>query len=286
MESIGWKVRRIAGVNVFIKHFPLIGSFIKIQRATTIPDISQIKTLINKERAFKVVIEPDVNCNVSELENHGFKLTSPYAPSKTIQIDLTPPLDAVFNGFTEAKQRAVRKAEKYGLVIKEGLVEDFIQLKARGFLFLQNSISNQIRKLHQAFSPNKAIVLLACLAGFPLNQSENFTKNRHSEFVLGSSLVAGILLLFYSHITYYWMAAATNEGKKLAAPSFLVWEALKLGKSRGCTIFDFEGVFDERFPKQTSSWKGFTKFKEGFGGKTIFFPAPLGKSFVPFLQYQ
>jgi lipid II:glycine glycyltransferase (peptidoglycan interpeptide bridge formation enzyme) len=49
----------------------------------------------------------------------------------------------------------------------------------------------------------------------------------------------------------------------------LVWEALKLAKKRGCRIFDFEGIYDERFPKAAASWKGFTKFKEGFGGEKI-----------------
>lgn len=81
--------------------------------------------------------------------------------------------------------------------------------------------------------------------------------------------IAGILLLFYDQIAYYWFASSLPLGKKLFAPTLLVWEALKLSKKRGCQVFDFEGIYDERFPKASSSWRGFTKFKEGFGGKKI-----------------
>jgi len=51
-----------------------------------------------------------------------------------------------------------------------------------------------------------------------------------------------------------------------------VWEALKLSRKKGCTQFDFVGVFDERIQNQFQSWKGFTKFKKGFGGKEIYYP--------------
>ena len=70
------------------------------------------------------------------------------------------------------------------------------------------------------------------------------------------------------------MAAANREGKKSFAPTLLAWEALKFAKKQGCAIFDFEGVFDERFTTQSPAWKGFSKFKEGFGGKSVYYPEP------------
>jgi hypothetical protein len=39
-------------------------------------------------------------------------------------------------------------------------------------------------------------------------------------------------------------------------------------------MFDFEGIFDERYPKSNRDWLGFSKFKSGFGGKEIYFPPP------------
>jgi len=87
-------------------------------------------------------------------------------------------------------------------------------------------------------------------------------------------IVAGVLLLFCDKTAYYWQAATTEKGKKLLAPTLIVWEAIKLAKKKGCENFDFEGIYDERFPKNRS-WLGFTHFKEGFRGKEIEFPLPL-----------
>ncbi len=83
-------------------------------------------------------------------------------------------------------------------------------------------------------------------------------------------------MLHADKIAYYWLAAATNLGKKLFAPTLLVWEVLKTAKKNGCEVFDFEGIYDERYP--IKSWLGFTKFKEGFGGKEILYPPSLVKS--------
>jgi lipid II:glycine glycyltransferase (peptidoglycan interpeptide bridge formation enzyme) len=259
MRSIGWLVKPMDHCNIFVHYFPLVGTFIKIQRPEKIPSVSEIETLRKSEKAFKIVIEPKADEDLSMLIHNGFKPTSPYAPSKTIQIDLTLPQDILFHTFTDAKQRSIRKAEKNGIIVKEGSIEEFIRLKAKGFLFLQKSFSNQIRKLYEAFTPNKVTILIA---------------------YKGSQILAGVFLLFHDNIAYYWMATATKEGKNLSAPSLLVWEALKLAKEKGCIVFDFEGVFDERFLKQTNSWKGFSKFKEGFGGSLVSFPIPIGKIFL------
>ena len=115
-----------------------------------------------------------------------------------------------------------------------------------------NITTHGIDRLWKLLYPNHATILLA---------------KTHDNRV-----VAGILLLFWNNTAFYWIAGATHEGKKLFAPTLLVWHALKVGKKRKCALFDFIGVWDERKPKQSPEWKGFTKFKEGFGGKSIYYP--------------
>jgi lipid II:glycine glycyltransferase (peptidoglycan interpeptide bridge formation enzyme) len=75
-------------------------------------------------------------------------------------------------------------------------------------------------------------------------------------------------------------ACSTKQANKLSAPSLLVWEGVKLAKKKGCKVFDFEGIYDERY-KATKSWKGFTRFKMGFGGKVITYPPTLVKYYNP-----
>jgi len=98
---------------------------------------------------------------------------------------------------------------------------------------------------------------------------------KYSTIVLAyheNKVVGGILVMYWNTIAYYWIAGATHEGKKLFAPTLLVWEALKLAKKHGSMQFDFLGVWDERMPTEHHDWQGFTRFKEGFGGTTLYYP--------------
>jgi len=114
-------------------------------------------------------------------------------------------------------------------------------------------VVSAIPQLWETFAPNHTAILLA-----------HHPSSPHP--------IGGILLLLWNNRAYYWLVGATKQGKKLFAPTLLVWEALKLSKKRGMKEFDFLGVNDERLPKDNPSWRGFTKFKEEFGGKPLYYP--------------
>ena len=289
LSQIGWKIERIQGWNIFFRSFPLIGSLMKIQRVNKTLSLQKIDELAEKYRAFRVILELNTESPAchrllpkaivgggirnQELGKYGFKVSkNPHAPSKTIQVDLTPSEKQIFMQFEEAKRRGVRRAIKHRIIVKESSdIEAFIKLKWGNDPFFFWLVKGNQLKLWQAFAPKNATVLFA----YQNNHYDNiYYHSKHS-----SIPIAGILLLFYDKVAYYWQAAATREGKKLFAPTLLVWEALKLAKKRGCRIFDFEGIYDERFPSKTSEkWKGFTKFKQGFGGKEKYYPPPWFRS--------
>jgi len=54
----------------------------------------------------------------------------------------------------------------------------------------------------------------------------------------------------------------------------------KLAKKMGCKIFDFEGIYDDRFPLK--SWLGFSRFKKSFGGLEVEYPGAYSKFLLPF----
>jgi len=263
---LGWQVEKLGQWHVFIKKFPLIGSLIKIQRITPPIPFKEIEKLAQKHHAFQVVIEPATN-HQSPITNHQpcyRPLKSPFIPTKTLVLDLKRTEQEIFALFTKNKRRDIRIAERNNLSVQEGTQKQFAELKKKSLLkrfVLPLGAGREIFPLLQAFGPQKAKILLA----YPSRLSR---KPRIP--------LAGTLLLFHDKIAYYWQAASTDEGKKLLAPTLLVWEAIKLAKKKDCEEFDFEGVYDERFPKN-KSWIGFTKFKQGFGGKEVVYPAPLTK---------
>lgn len=83
-------------------------------------------------------------------------------------------------------------------------------------------------------------------------------------------LLAGVFSIYTKDTAYYMYAASSTEGKKLFAPTLAAWESIKLAKKRGCKFYDFEGVYDQRFP--IASWKGFSRFKLSFGENVVEYP--------------
>lgn len=274
LKKIGWQVEKVNSAYVFIKKFPPVGSFIKIQRINLPIPFLQIEKIAQKYRAFQIIIEPGgqlSNLVIKKLREFKYKASkSPFSPSKTIIVDLKKDEKEIYKNFSKGKRWDIKKAEKNKVKVRKSEeIDQFIKIKnekmgAAKFL-LGRSQEKQIKALWQTFSPKNAVLLLA-LCSNDLNH--------------GNKPIAGILLLFHDRIAYYWLAGSTKKGNKLGAPSLLVWEGVKLAKKKGCEIFDFEGIEDPRY-KSTSSWSGFTRFKKGFGGKEVEYPGVFGKYRLP-----
>jgi len=297
VQSIGWIVITVDGINIYIKNIPLLGTLAKIQRPRLLPYLPKLIPFLKKYHVRKISFEPTANTDQQEYQKMQNSISKffilnkePFLPTKTIRISLIPSEETLFSSFTEAKRRAVRKAIKNNILIQKSTnIKDLIDIKAKSAGMFGSITTYGLDRLWSAFSPDNATILLAYhnTECHP-ERSEGSSPDVHRKTLMDSSpdlvgirmtceknkhsLVGGVLLLFFDHTAYYWIAGATRQGKKLFAPTLLVWEALKISKKRGCTMFDFVGVFDERSPKQYLSWKGFTKFKEGFGGQEVYYP--------------
>lgn len=263
LKSLGWQIEKLGNEQVFIRKIPLLGNLIKIQRITPPIPFPEIEKLVKKYHAFRVIIEPTSNYKLTanSYPSDYRPLKSPFIPTKTLVKDIKGSEREIFDSFSKNKRRDIRIAEKNGLLIKEGSPEDFFQLKKeyllKKFIFPIGT-RKEIKLTCNAFK-EKAEILVAEQEG---------------------KIVGGALLLFCDKTAYYWQAAASDKGKKLLAPTLIVWEAIKLAKKMKCENFDFEGIYDERFP-ENHSWLGFTHFKEGFRGKEVEFPLPISSFRFP-----
>lgn len=81
----------------------------------------------------------------------------------------------------------------------------------------------------------------------------------------------------------YLHTGINAEGYKMLANYLLAWEAIKISKKHKRKVFDFEGIYDPRFPDQRKRWKKFSEFKSRFHGETILYPTPRIKCYnLPF----
>lgn len=261
IRKLGWIVVCVDHQYVYIKPFPIIGGLAKIQRVTALPNPALLAPLLKKYKVKTLAIEPDSTISQSALikwsttMKHVVKLNTDYfLPTKTIRIPLDNPIEDIFNRFSEAKRRAVRRAEKNSIRVTVSYdIDSLIRLKNASAGFLGSITTSGVRKLWDTLPEKNKTVLLA------------FCPDQKTP-------IACILLLFWDTLAYYWIAGATKQGKKLFAPTLLVWEAIREAKKQKCRYLDFIGVWDERIPTKNHAWKGFTKFKEGFGGDSLYYP--------------
>jgi len=262
IRALGWHICSVDGTAIFYRKLPIIGTIAKIQRPERLPYIPLLVMELKKYGVRQVSVEPksDVPQEIFDTYLHSLSqffriIRSPFIPTKTILIDIQPPVSKIFDSFSSAKRRAVRKAQKNNVtVIESHHIHDLMDIKNKSAGMFGGITTYGIDKLWKLLYPKHVTILLA----------------KHN-----GKTVGGILLLFWEHIVYYWIAGATKEGKKIFAPTLLVWEGIKMGKKHKCSAFDFVGVWDERAPKHNTEWKGFTKFKEGFGGKPFYYPISL-----------
>jgi len=273
MKNLGWKSKKIGGQIAYLRKFPFAGYFAKMPRPSRIPEILEINSFRKKNRVFQFKIAPNLPTSDSSyakvklrLLDSGYKIDSiPFNPVTDIRFNLTKSEDEIFHAFSEAKRRGVRRAINNGITVRESDdIGNFIKIRWKQYGLFGFLVTAEMKPLWKAFYPKNGTLLLAYQEHRPESDQSIIINNP-------TKPLAGIFMLYYNHRAYYWYASALRIGKKLFAPTLLVWEAIKLAKKKGCKQFYFEGICDDRFPKASESWKGFTKFKEGFGGEKIIY---------------
>lgn len=263
IRRLGWVVERPDSHYLFIKPFPIIGGIAKLQRCDTLPEAERLMFLLKKYRVRTLAVEPDSTLAQKDLSlwirtmKRAVNINTDYfLPTKTIRVSLKESEEAIFARFTEAKRRAVRRAEKLGIEIAHSRdITTFIRLKSTTAGTFGGITTHGMDKLWECMPEKQSYILTA-----------------HEKKDPDKKPIAGVLCLIHNRVAYYWLAGATKHAKKLYAPTHVVWYALKEAKKRGCREFDFVGVWDERMKTMHLDWKGFTKFKEGFGGYPVYYP--------------
>lgn len=251
-ETKGYKIisiptkhkKPIWGIAIPIGFFGM--KMLKIQRATVDPDWVALKKIKRENRVVSTIIEPQKIRSKKSYKYFGYKLSNfPYLATKTVVIDLKQTTETLWKKLSENTRRLIKKNEM--LTIKEVSADDFLEL----------------------WKPNSKIwtIKLSELA-----EMKNVLKKRAKFLVsyLGVVPQSGILLIQTKNTANYLHSFTTKEGRQSGAHFKMVWEVMKAEKESGMKYFDFEGIYDKRWPQK--KWIGFTEFKNKFGGKVVTYP--------------
>lgn len=282
LKSQGWIVESlpadkagIDNVNYFIRKLSLIGSVLKVQRPERL-DLNKVRNLANKYRSFQIVVEPKDESQIELLASNGFKLSrSPFLPTKTLQIDLTQTNEKIYADFTKDCRYNIKRGEK--IKIAECSTPNEIKIWREAW---KNSVnySRYVPSLQSLLNIKKSF---PCLAGRQAQSSSLFLASHNiSGRIIGGVLFTTSSFARSNYITYYWYGFTNKEGRSTLSQYSLLYQGILWAKKQGYKVFDFEGIYDDRFPNK--SWLGFTHFKRSFGGTEILYPGCYTKLRLPF----
>ena len=250
IESLGWKSMRIQegriGFQIFMRRLGPVG-IAKIQRVNLPLPWQKIDAFLKENKIMMCKIEPLDDGSQSLkfcdlLKKLGYKSSTwPLLGTKTLRVNLRPAENEIFNSFKKDCRYILRKC----------LVNNSRLAKNEFSLFYD--IWKKSAKRKHLWIPSKTEY-------FALVEAY---KNK--VFCLTVDDQAGALVLIHKKTAFYYYAGATKEGTEANYPYLVVWEAMKEAKKQGCLVWDFEGIYDKRWPNK--GWLGFSHFKKSFEGQ-------------------
>lgn len=278
LSSIGWDVEVVGKTQVFIKRIPVIGgSVIKIQHPKNPLPFKKIDGVAKRYHSLAVIIEPDtLGYKEGEfLKNTYRKSKLKFVHTATIKIDLTQSEKELLRSFSENARRNIRKAQTNDLIVKK----IFLNKEADDSQFQTfYSLLKNLTRLKRFYIPSYEEYFKKMTA-FKKSSILLFAYQKGS-----SEPIATIWLAYFDKTIAYFQTGITEKGYQTFANYLLVWEGLKLAKKLKLKVFDFEAIFDPRYPKNHKAWKNFTEFKKRFHGTIVEYPPVWIKFYNPLFK--
>ncbi len=257
IERIGWRAVKFPhqDMQIFIRKLGPV-RVAKLQRTSLSIPWKNVDNILTSEKVMMCTIEP-LLAEIKEFGLNGYKTNKePLLGTKTLRVNLRPKEEEIFNSFKKDCRYIIRKLRITNHKLQINDFDNFYDIWKKS------------AKRKRLWIPgiNEYKSLIGC-----------FGKN---VFCLTIDNLAGALILLNKKTAFYYYAGATGEGTVKDLPYAVVWNAMLEAKKRGCQVWDFEGIYDARWPNK--SWAGFSHFKKSFGGKEIEFPGSFTKWRWPF----
>ncbi|MBI4004924.1 peptidoglycan bridge formation glycyltransferase FemA/FemB family protein [Candidatus Roizmanbacteria bacterium] len=177
----------------------------------------------------------------------------PLFPDWTIIVDLTQSEEQLLTNMKPKTRYNIRLAQRKGVQVKESSDDEGFQIFLK--LYFETcrrqryfGHNEQYHKMiWQHLKQHTAHILIAYYENTP---------------------IAAYELFHFRDTLYYPYGGSSLLYKNIMAPNVLMWEAMLFGKKLGATKFDLWGSLPPDH-EGNESWRGFTRFKEGYGGKLV-----------------
>jgi peptidoglycan pentaglycine glycine transferase (the first glycine) len=213
-----------------------------------------LKQLGKQEKVDFIRISPileNTQENLRIFKNAGFRNAPLHMmhPELTWLLDITKTEDELMKGMRKTHRNLIRRAEKDGVKIIRSIDEKY----TKAFY----DIHMETVSRHK-FIPFSYDYIKGEIDAFKTDDQIGIFSAEYNGKIISSAII-----VFYGHEAFYHHGASSSEYSKIPASYLALWEAIKEAKERGCRIFNFYGIVEDK-PKHP--WSGLSKFKQGFGG--------------------
>lgn len=191
----------------------------------------------------------------SDLKRRGWVESSDQIQFRnTVIMDLSASEEDILMRMKQKTRYNVRLAEKKGVTVRVGTVDDFGMLYKMyaetsvrdGFVIRAENYYMTVWTMFMQSAEPSAVPLIAEADGEP---------------------VAAIFVFMFAGCAYYVYGMSQNVHREKMPTYLLQWEAMKHAKAHGCLTYDLWGAPDV-FDESDSLW-GVYRFKEGLGGVVV-----------------
>lgn len=275
MELNGWS-SYITENNQYLFHRNIARtkfSLIRANRLSNTTSLAEIDALGKKINSLSTTLSFFTTGKRNEVSSYKNGFKKAYwsgVPTKTIVIGLqNNSLNKILMDMKSKTRYNIRLSETKSVVVRVFSGKQLVNSK--------NTL-NEFYEILKKTTTRTGMMLIS--KHYISDLSSSFKDNLYLVSAHSShQMIAGCLVLLSKTTAFYTHNGSLDTAKKLYSPTRIVWEAIKLAKNKNRSFFDFDGITDSRRKEFTSSWKGFTKFKEGFGGQIISFSLPFKKRY-------
>jgi len=196
----------------------------------------------------------------SEMKRRGWVESKEQIQFKnTVIVDLSESEESILMRMKQKTRYNIRLAEKKGVSIREGKLEDLENLYR---MYAETSVRDGFVIRDENYYMTVWRSFMSQVEG---QRSEPSAIPLIAE--VDNEPVAAIFLFMFAGRAYYVYGMSRNAHREKMPTYLLQWEAMKVAKANGCLTYDLWGAPDV-FDESDSMW-GVYRFKEGLGGDVL-----------------
>jgi len=197
-------------------------------------------------------------------------------PAITMVLDLHKSEEDLLAGMHQKTRYNIRVAAKHEVVVED----EFAITPGQG-LYSKEAVDLILQtQARQAYRGHGEKYYKDLVNFFALNNKNNDLKLHIYKALYQKQLLAAGIFIDFGKIRMYLYGGSSDQHREVMAPYIMHWQAIRDAKNQGIMIYDFGGS-----EVASGGERGFTRFKQGFGGRVVNYSGAYDVVFNP-VQYK